>query len=54
MKADKNYRMSKQTKRLMCTLVNKEARGEFKRMMIQAEIAEAHAKIARSKEKEKS
>ena len=54
MKADKNFRLSKQSKRFMATIVDKEARGVFKRAMIQAELAEAHAKIARSKEKEKN
>lgn len=38
----------------MATIVNAEARNAFKNAMIQAELSEAHAKIARSKEKEKS
>ena len=35
----KTYKMSKQTKRFMCTIINPIERGEYKRAMIQAELA---------------
>jgi hypothetical protein len=37
----KTFKLSKQTKRFMCTIVDPIARGEFKRAMIQAELAAA-------------
>jgi hypothetical protein len=38
-KKDKNFRISKQTKRTMATIVDPVERHAFKNMMIQAEIA---------------
>ena len=44
LKSDKNFRLSKTTKRMMCSIVSDSERNEFKRMMIQAELAERDAK----------
>jgi len=41
MKPGKTFVLSKQTKRFMCTILNTEERNQFKRMMIQAELAAA-------------
>jgi hypothetical protein len=39
MKPGKTFKLSKSTKRMMCSIVNTEHRNQFKRMMIQAELA---------------
>jgi len=39
MKPGKTFKLSKSTKRMMCSIVNTEQRNQFKRMMIQAELA---------------
>jgi hypothetical protein len=39
LKPNKTFKISKQTKRFMCTFVDPVARHEFKRAMIQAELA---------------
>ena len=39
LKRDKNFRISKQTKRFMATIVDPIERHAFKNMMIQAEIS---------------
>ena len=39
LKKDKNFRISKQTKRTMATIVDPVERHAFKNMMIQAEIS---------------
>jgi len=44
LKSDKNFRLSKTTKRMMCSIVNDSERNEFKRTMIQAELASEKAK----------
>lgn len=41
MKPGKTFKLSKQTKRLMCSIVDVEQRNAFKRAMIQAELAAA-------------
>jgi hypothetical protein len=41
MKPGKTFKLSKQTKRFMATLVNAEERNSYKRAMIQAELAAA-------------
>jgi hypothetical protein len=41
MKPGKTFVLSKQTKRFMCTILNAEERNQYKRMMIQAELAAA-------------
>jgi hypothetical protein len=38
MKPSKTFNLTKQTKRLMCTIVNPVARNQFKRMMIDAQL----------------
>jgi len=35
----KTFKLSKTSKRMMATITGAEARGEFKRMMIQAQLA---------------
>jgi hypothetical protein len=44
LKPDKNFRLSKTTKRMMCSIVSDSERNEFKRTMIQAELASEKAK----------
>lgn len=39
MKRDKNFRLSKQTKRYMATIVDPIKRSEFKNAMIEAQLA---------------
>ena len=39
MKPSKTFNLSKQTKRFMCTIVDPVERNEYKRAMIQAELA---------------
>jgi hypothetical protein len=41
MKPNKTFKLSKQTKRFMATFIDPIKRGEFKRAMIQAELAAA-------------
>ena len=38
MKPGKTFNLSKQTKRLMCTIVDPVARNQYKRMMIDAQL----------------
>jgi acyl CoA:acetate/3-ketoacid CoA transferase alpha subunit len=38
MKPNSTFKLSKQTKRFMCTIVDNHKRGEFKRTMIGAEM----------------
>ena len=44
LKSDKNFRLSKTVKRMMCSIVNDSERNEFKRMMIQSQLAGEKAK----------
>jgi hypothetical protein len=55
MKADKNFRLSKTSKRMLALMQfkNEHDRGAFKRLMIDAELAKAQARIAKLKDKEK-
>lgn len=39
MKPGKTFKLSKSTKRMMCSIIDTEKRNQFKRMMIQAELA---------------
>ena len=39
MKPSKTFNLRKQTKRLMCTILDPVARSEYKRVMIQAQLA---------------
>ncbi len=41
LKPNKTFKISKQTKRLMCSIIDPVERNEFKRAMIQAELAAA-------------
>ena len=41
LKPNKTFKLSKQTKRFMCTIADPVARHEYKRAMIQAELAAA-------------
>jgi hypothetical protein len=51
MKTDKNFRLSKSTKRVLA-LMPQEFRNSYKRMMIDAEYSESRAKLAKVKDKE--
>lgn len=53
MKADKNFRLSKTSKRMLALMQfkNEHDRGAFKRLMIDAELARAYAKHANAKSK---
>jgi hypothetical protein len=44
LKPDKNFRLSKTVKRMMCSIVSDSERNEFKRMMIQAQLAGENAR----------
>ena len=44
LKTDKNFRLSKTTKGILCSIVNDSERNEFKRMMIQAQLAGENAR----------
>ena len=44
LKTDKNFRLSKTTKRILCSIVDSSERNEFKRMMIQAQLAGENAR----------
>ena len=48
-KTNGTFNLSKTTKRMMATLVNAEDRNQYKRMMIDAEVAEIKAKLAKIK-----
>jgi hypothetical protein len=52
MKPDKNFKLPKQVKRTMATLVNTVQRNEYKNLMIQAELHSR--KMERVSKKEKS
>jgi hypothetical protein len=47
MKPNKDFRLSKSTKRILATFIDPHKRGEWKRLMISAEIAEKQAKMAK-------
>jgi len=44
LKADKNFRMAKQTKRFMATIVDADDRNAYKRAMISAQLSEEASK----------
>lgn len=44
LKSDKNFKMAKQTKRLMATIVGAEDRNAYKRAMISAQLSEEASK----------
>jgi|DEB19_MinimDraft_2_1074335.scaffolds.fasta_scaffold35300_2 hypothetical protein len=45
----KTFKLSQQTKRLMCSIVDNKERSEFKRAMVQAELAAAIVPKARDR-----
>ena len=51
LKPDKNYRMSKPLKMVLATFTDSHKRGQWKRMMIDAELAERAARTAKVKER---
>lgn len=44
---DKNFRLSKYSKRRIATIVDPQQRGIYKRQLIQAELAERKAKLTK-------
>jgi hypothetical protein len=46
-KTNGTFKLSKSTKRIMATMVNVNDRNHYKRMMIDAEVAEIKAKMAK-------
>jgi hypothetical protein len=53
MKADKNFNMAKETKKLLATFTDKAQRNFFKKMMINAQVSyEANKKKSLSSKKE--
>jgi hypothetical protein len=46
-KTNGTFKLSKSTKRIMATMVNDDNRNHYKRMMIDAEVAEIKAKLAK-------
>lgn len=51
LKPGKDYRMSKPTKVMLANFPDAHKRGEWKRLMIQAELAEKAARAAKLKDK---
>jgi len=54
MKPDKNFKLPKQVKRTMATLVNAVERNEYKNLMIQAELHSRKMERVSKKDKSKS
>lgn len=50
--ADKNFKLSKTVKRLMCTIVDKVERNSFKKAMVVVEHTSAVIKNTRGKDKD--
>jgi len=46
-KTNGTFKLSKSTKRIMATMANASDRNHYKRMMIDAEVAEIKAKLAK-------
>ena len=51
MKADKNFKFSKSSKRVLSTITDKTAREAYKKAMIDAELSFEYGKRTKSKEK---
>lgn len=49
MKTNGTFKLSKSTKRVLSTMTDSHMRGDYKRMMIEAEVAFARAKLAKIK-----
>lgn len=54
MKPDKNFKLSKQVKRTMASMVNAVERNEYKNLMIQAELHSRKMERVSKKDKSKS
>ncbi len=53
LKPGPNFRMSKQSKRFLATIIDPHKRGEFKKSAIQAELAESiQPRFSKNKNKE--
>lgn len=50
--ADKNFKLSKTVKRLMCTIVDKVERNSFKKAMVAVEYTGSVIKNTRGKDKD--
>lgn len=50
MRTNKDFKLSKSTKRTLSFMLDPHKRGHWKGMMIQAEVAEKNAKLAKIKE----
>jgi hypothetical protein len=50
MKPTKDFRLSKESKRALSIIIDKNMRGGWKNMLIEAELAEKKAKLAKIKE----
>ena len=47
MKTNNDFKLSKSSKRVLATMTNSEKRGAWKKLMIEAEVAEKRAKLAK-------
>jgi hypothetical protein len=47
MKTSSTFKLSKSSKRVLATITNSQERGDLKRMMIEAEVSFARAKLAK-------
>ena len=47
MKTNGDFKLSKSSKRVLATMTNSENRGAWKKLMIEAEVAEKRAKLAK-------
>jgi hypothetical protein len=54
MKPDKNFKLPKQVKRTMATMVNAVERNEYKNLMVQAELHSRKMEKVSKKDKSKS
>jgi len=53
MKTDKNFKMDKQSKRIISTIVNTADRGQYKALCIDAQVTREQSKSSRNSSKEK-
>lgn len=49
MKTNGTFKLSKSTKRVLATMTDSQSRGDYKRLMIDAEVSYARAKLAKIK-----
>ena len=49
MKTNGTFKLSKSTKRVLATMTDAHSRGDYKRLMIDAEVSLAKAKLAKIK-----